>query len=73
MIQLSLSGAVCGLTIVWETLVPAAVAWAIVVPLYFVLTSYELRFRSLVLNPISVGLILMLPLKFYPGMPVRWV
>ena len=65
--------AVCGVTLIWEALVPAAVAWAIAVPLYFVLTSYELSFRGLLLNPIMVGLVLMLPLKFYPGMPVRWV
>ncbi len=65
--------AVLGATVIWETLVPAAIVWAIAVPLYYVATLYPPRFRWLVFNPISVGLLLMLPLKFYPGMPVRWV
>lgn len=57
------------MTVVWEVLVPVSFLWAVALPVHCAWSLYDRP----IFNPITVGLLLMLPLKFYPGGPFRWI
>ena len=61
--------AVVFMTIVWEAIVPVSVAWGLVAPLAFQWFMYDRP----IMNPVTVGLLIILPYKFCPGAALRWV
>ena len=61
--------AVLAATMVWEALTPVSVFWGLALPLFVNWVCYD----RLVMNPIMVGLMLMLPYKFIPGAQFRWL
>ncbi len=61
-------GAVLAATLLWEAVVPVSVVWGLVLPLF---VSWVVFDRP-IMNPIIVGLMLILPYKFIPGAAWRW-
>lgn len=57
------------LTFVWEALVPVSVVLGILAPVVMQFVMYD---RPL-MNPITIGLLLILPYKFCPGAAWRWI
>ena len=60
--------AVLAATMLWEALTPVSVFWGLAVPLFVNWVCYD----RLIMNPIMVGLMLLLPYKFIPGAEFRW-
>lgn len=61
-------GAVLAATLLWEAVVPVSVVWGLALPLF---VSWVVFDRP-IMNPIIVGLMLILPYKFIPGAAWRW-
>lgn len=56
-------------TIMWETLTPATFAIAVLPPLWIGWALHD----NLLKSPIFYALLLMMPLKFPIGYPIRWI
>jgi hypothetical protein len=61
--------AVLAATMLWEALTPVSIFWGLALPLFVNWVCYD----RLVMNPIMVGLMLMLPYKFIPGAEFCWL
>lgn len=55
------------MTFVWEFFAPISIFWAILLPCHMA----WILFDRPELSPIALGLLLILPFKFVPGMPLR--
>jgi hypothetical protein len=53
----------------WEVVTPVSLALAVLPPLWVAWSLHDNLLRS----PIFYGMLLMLPLKFVPGGPFRWI
>lgn len=53
----------------WEAVTPVSLALAVLPPLWVAWSLHDNLLRS----PIFYGMLLMMPLKFVPGGPFRWI